>query len=436
MLLANIERFSYSDSHDKQHLRNINFTLLPGKVLWVNAPTGGGKTTLLKLLAGILPSFEPCDYTGSVLLDGKLLDAESARYKVSFCFQLPEYQFLFDSVSRQFHLRPGDYLGQKYLSAICEELGIQYLLKESVKDISTGQRKLVAVAAALVKQRRLRLFDEPTANLDLEATSRVIQAIRRTVANSITVIASHDARIKDICDSTLRLPYIHQQNPVVPQESYDKKRRASLPTRQEEITSSRELVFDCRDISYIYPNRVQGLKPQSFQIYNRERLSLQGENGKGKTTLLRILAGNMKPSTGHILINRLGTCGVVFQENERQIFCGSVMDEMLLGTMQSRGAAEEAKLILQRIGLVEFAQMHPLFLSGGEKKKLLIAAVLMHHPDTLILDEPFAGMDTDSVESVLKLLEEVCKEKQMTIIIVDHKTPQASRFIERQISLS
>lgn len=135
MLSVNIDLFQYRDVPDEQQLALIRFALRDGDILWIRADTGAGKTTLLKILAGVLPTFEPCEYKGQVLLDGEILDVERAKKLVSFCFQLPEYQFLFDSVQRQFHTKSSDADGNHFLQMLCHRLGIAQLLKASVRDI-------------------------------------------------------------------------------------------------------------------------------------------------------------------------------------------------------------------------------------------------------------------------------------------------------------
>lgn len=435
-LSVEIDQFRYHDVRDEQQLAHIRFILQDGDILWVRAATGAGKTTLLKILSGVLPTFEPCAYKGQVRLDGEILDAERAKRLVAFCLQLPEYQFLFDSVRRQFSMKPGDAGGGEALHMLCLRLGIAPLLGASIKDISTGQRKLVAIAAALHKQRRLRLFDEPTANLDSAAVAKALHVIQQSATDCITVIASHDERVRGICTQVLSSHDGKAWISGLPEANQVEDRFFRASPKPSEGQVQQELVFHCEDIAYTYPNGLPGLRSISFSLFRGERVGISGDNGSGKTTLIRMLTRDIKPSHGRIVVERLGKCGVIFQESERQLFGSTVVDEILLGVPQRTSAYQDAQAILEKLGLSHRLAMHPLFLSGGEKKKLLIAAVLICQPDTIILDEPFAGMDVESITQTTHLLEEYQRRTQMTVLIVDHRFKHTSGFFERELVIA
>lgn len=202
------------------------------------------------------------------------------------------------------------------------------------------------------------------------------------------------------------------------------------------LRPQQELVYFCKNISYTYPNGLLGLKPISFSLFRGERIGIIGDNGSGKTTLIRILTRDIRPSQGQVVIDCLGKCGVVFQENERQLFGNTVIGELLLGVRQNEAVRRSAQAILERLSLSHRMAMHPIFLSGGEKKKLLIAAVLICQPHTLILDEPFAGMDANSIKQTIDLIEEHQQRTQMTVLVIDHNANRIPKFFERQIVIT
>lgn len=431
MLSAHFKFFKYDGSPEPQ-LSDLSFQVEYGDILWVQAATGSGKTTLLKILAGILPEFEPCEYQGHIIIDDTVLYSEQLRRLVTFCFQLPEYQFLFDTVRRQF-IRSS--MGDNDLAVLCAQLRISELLDLSVKDISTGQRKLVAVAAAIWKQRKVRLFDEPTANLDPISSENVLNAIQQTASGCMTVIASHDDRVKSICSHSATLGNRNVARSPAVEEWLKLLPSSTASDNYTPANKDAQLVFHCTKVSYTYPNGITGLKPISLSISRGEIIHVFGNNGSGKTTFIRILRREIQPSSGEISVNNLGKCGVVFQENERQLFAPTVMDELMLGIRgKNRHLVRlEVETILHNLGLAHRAEMHPMFLSGGEKKKVLIAAVLLCKPDTLILDEPFAGMDTESIEQTAELLYDYQRKTKMTLILIDHKTNPILTFVDKRI---
>ena len=202
MLVVDIDILKYYEN-ENFWLKDINFSLRPGSILMIKGITGCGKTTLLKVLAGVIPHLEAetCKYIGDVIFDEKPLTPELIRQNVSFCFQTPEHQFLFDTVRRIFYPRVNEKANafeEQFYS-----LGIDNLLNKSIRDISSGERKLVAILSSLHKKRKLRIFDEPIANLDDDRINKVLKLIADTREDSITLVASHNDQILSICDSVL-----------------------------------------------------------------------------------------------------------------------------------------------------------------------------------------------------------------------------------------
>jgi energy-coupling factor transporter ATP-binding protein EcfA2 len=310
------------------------------------------------------------------------------------------------------------------------------LLRHSVKDISTGQRKLVAIASILHKNRQIRLFDEPTANLDPQAAEKVLTLIKQSATNCITIIASHDENVGSISTCLLHTESKNGQWVFNSVNDKHEKDKSLGPIRFNKNTfSEQEIIFNGTNITYRYPNGELGLKPLSLSIYRGDCLAISGNTGKGKTTLIKILTKEIKPTSGQVLISKLGKCSVVFQENERQLFSDTVLGELLLGLPHKRDIINEAEAILEKINLSNRAEIPPFFLSSGEKKKLLIASILLHHPTTLILDEPFAGMDAISVEKIVSLLREYRESNLMTVLIVEHQPRLSSIFFSKYLEI-
>lgn len=172
-------------------------------------------------------------------------------------------------------------------------------------------------------------------------------------------------------------------------------------------------MIELRNVSYAYEGAT-ALKEISFKIENGESVCLLGPNGSGKSTLLKLINGLIFPSSGsywfdgeEITQKKLKDpkfskrfhqrLGFVFQDSEAQLFCSSVFDEVAFGPRQM-GLDEEAveKRVddcLALLHLEEFKRRQPYHLSGGEKKKVAIAATLALNPEVLVLDEPMNGLD-------------------------------------------
>ena len=185
-----------------------------------------------------------------------------------------------------------------------------------------------------------------------------------------------------------------------------------------------EPAFEVTDVCYAYRSQA-ALRGLSLQIAPGERIALIGANGSGKSTLLRLLAGLSFPDAGTIrvggedLTNRnleqeeffyrfRRRVGVVFQNPDIQLFNPSVFDEIAFGPLQMRFPRAEIRDRVERImlamGIEELRDRAPHRLSGGEKKRVALASVLVLDPEILLLDEPTAALDPNSERQITELL--------------------------------
>jgi cobalt/nickel transport system ATP-binding protein len=200
-----------------------------------------------------------------------------------------------------------------------------------------------------------------------------------------------------------------------------------------------EMVFDIRDVSYSYDS-ISALRGLTLKIKKGERIALLGANGSGKSTLLRLLAALAFPKAGKISFcgemlteERLQeesfffqfrrSVGVVFQNPDVQLFNGSVFDELAFGPLQMRWSKdqirEKVEETLSVMGISQLRDRPPHRLSGGEKKRVALASVLVLDPNILILDEPTAGLDPNSQNQIVELLSS-WKGGSKTVITATH----------------
>lgn len=198
-------------------------------------------------------------------------------------------------------------------------------------------------------------------------------------------------------------------------------------------------VFTLEHVTYQYFGQT-ALDDINLEIASGERLVLLGPNGCGKSTLLRVLAGLIF-SDGTVIFHgqRLTAAGMqdprfaaafrrrvgfVFQNSEVQLFCASVQDELMFGPLQLGLASDVVRTrvaeLLDMFGLRGLADRPPHRLSGGEKKKLAIAAVLAVNPEVLILDEPTNGLDPRTQHWMTRLLLDLSQAGK-TLIIATHQ---------------
>lgn len=178
-------------------------------------------------------------------------------------------------------------------------------------------------------------------------------------------------------------------------------------------------LVEAKDVFYAYPDGQPALRGINFLIHHGESVALIGSNGAGKSTLLLHLNGVLKPSSGQIRIGDFPitrenlaemrrTVGLIFQDSDDQLFMPTVFDDVAFGLgHQGLDAVEiEAKVdqALATVGATHLKERPPYRLSGGEKRAVAIAGVLVMQPDILVMDEPSNGLDPAARRRLIKLL--------------------------------
>ncbi len=209
------------------------------------------------------------------------------------------------------------------------------------------------------------------------------------------------------------------------------------------------------DLNYFYmtgtPFEVQALKDVGLTIEDGEFVGIIGHTGCGKSTLIQLMAGLLKPASGTVLVNgedinasgydrrRLRrTVGVVFQYPEYQLFEETVGKDVAFGPVKAGMTEQEAEknvdTALELVGFepAKIKHLSPFDLSGGQKRKVAIAGVLAMDPQILILDEPIAGLDPLGREQFMQLVKKL-NDCGVTIIMISHNmdglADHASRIV-------
>lgn len=211
-------------------------------------------------------------------------------------------------------------------------------------------------------------------------------------------------------------------------------------------------------VDYVYSAgtvyEFQALKNINLKVEDGEFVGLAGHTGSGKSTLIRLLNGLLKPSGGGIYYNGAdihdtdydrkllrSKVGLVFQYPEHQLFEKTIFEDVCFGPINQGLTKNEAGLrafeALKMVGLSEELFYQPPFaLSGGQKRCAAIAGVLAMKPETLILDEPAAGLDPGSKTELFELLAQMNKEQNLTVILVSHSMEDMARYVKRIVVLN
>ena len=213
-------------------------------------------------------------------------------------------------------------------------------------------------------------------------------------------------------------------------------------------------LFELRDVSFEYEG-IAALRGLSLSIEQGERLALVGANGSGKSTLLRLLDALCFPSSGAIVFDgqpltaqRLQDdkfalpfrrrVGLVFQNPDVQLFNPTVFDEVAFAPLQLKWPKEEllarVEATLDLMGISQLRDRPPYRLSGGEKKRVALASVIVLEPDVLLLDEPTATLDPRSQSQIIDLIQQ-WKGSSKTIITATHQLEIVEDIADRVVVL-
>ncbi len=217
-----------------------------------------------------------------------------------------------------------------------------------------------------------------------------------------------------------------------------------------------DAVFDLKNVSYSYLGKIDALNNIDLKIFPGEEICIMGANGSGKSTLLAIIDALVYPSTGeyHAFGNRVTEevfdsirdnefrsyfrkkVGFVFQNSDVQLFSSTVFEELAFGPLQLDLSREEVhsrvEEVMDMMEIARLSERAPHTLSGGEKKKVCIASVLVNNPDVLLLDEPTAGLDPRTQLWLIELLQELGRAGK-TIITATHDLDIIEQISHRAI---
>lgn len=204
-----------------------------------------------------------------------------------------------------------------------------------------------------------------------------------------------------------------------------------------EMKREEDWVIEAQDVSFTYDgNDAKALDGLSLKIRRGAKVAFMGGNGSGKSTFFLCLNGIRKPDRGKIWINgspisytRKGLLdvrskvGIVFQEPDNQLFSASVYEEVSFGILNLGADEETAKRevehVLAELEITPFQDRPVRALSGGQKKQVAVADILVMHPEVMILDEPVAALDPKHTRKVQEIVEGLSK-KGITVLMATH----------------
>lgn len=213
----------------------------------------------------------------------------------------------------------------------------------------------------------------------------------------------------------------------------------------------KDVVLTLENVHYVYEDGTEALKGIDLQVRRGEKLAIMGANGSGKSTLFLTLNGVRKPTAGQVLIDGIPVnysrkglldirkrVGIVFQDPDNQLFSASVMQEISFGALNLGVPEPEVRNrvegVMEELNITPFREKPTHFLSGGQKKRVSIADILVMDPEIIILDEPAAALDPKHAGMIDRIIDEL-GERGITVILSTHDVNKALIWADRVVLL-
>jgi len=419
-------------------LSDVSLRVEPGEVVAVRGPSGSGKSTLLRALAGLVPHFHGGRFEGRVVIAGK----DTRRFRpadlagdVATLFQDPEDQIVFGRVENEvaFGLEnvgtPPDQIWPRTHAALAEA-GAERLAERRTETLSAGELQRVCLASVLALEPTLLLLDEPTSQLDPQGAEQILD-LACELGAAVLVSEQRPALPLERCDRVLFVADGRIEIDATRDEALDRLPPEYLPREPHllpETPGEGEVLCRLDDVSFAYEWQPV-LESASVTLRRGEVVALTGPNGVGKTTLAKIAAGLLEPSSGSVETG--GRCCYLSQDPGRYLVKDRVEDEAALA---AGGDKDRARAALAGVGLAGFEDRHPRDVSSGERERLALASVLVADPDVLILDEPTRGVDPPRKAELAAQLRRDAKRR--ATLVVTHDLVFAGDVADRGVTLN
>ncbi|MEX2722144.1 MAG: ribosome biogenesis/translation initiation ATPase RLI [Candidatus Wukongarchaeota archaeon] len=434
----------------------------PGKVVGLVGQNGTGKSTALKILAGEIkpnlgdyensPSWEDIvkNYRGLELqayFQRLAAEEQKVVYKPQYVDKIPkQVQGTVDDL-----LDKVDDKGGK--GEVARELGIDHILKRDIGVLSGGELQKFAIAALILKEADVYLFDEPTSFLDISERLRVARAIRRLAEEEgrIVVVVEHDLATLDYLSDYVSIFY--GDAGVYGIVSHPHGVREGINIFLSGYISDENMRFRSESITFDFaPAPVQyqpGVEPvleygvlerrfgrfklnvEKGSLYAGEIVGIIGPNGIGKTTFARILTGELEPENGESPAKDLKISHK--PQYITPTFEGSVYSYISMASKNVLSQSWFKSDVIKPLNIEPLLEMDVEDLSGGELQKVEVAACLAREADLYIFDESSAYISSEDRLTVARTIKRLIQNRQVAAFCIEHDIVMCDYLSDRLI---
>lgn len=391
--------------------------------------SGCGKTTITRLINGLIPNYYEGNLIGTVLVNEKNVSKQplyETANQIGSVFQNPRSQFFNVDTTSEITFGcenlgvPEDEIAVR-LQQVTENFHLKNLLGRSIFQLSGGQKQKIACAGISIMYPDIFVLDEPSSNMDVESIHELQEILLYWKKQGKTIVISEHRLyyLRGLADRFLYMKdgQIKKEYDAEQFEQMDEQDREDVglrtfcleKLRYTNVASFGNDTMKLQSIHFAYKNSPETLHVQDCQIPANRIVAIIGNNGAGKSTFSRCFCG-LEKHCGEVVWNntvlrpkdRLNTCYMVMQDVNHQLFTESIQEEIAISMKQENDA--QIMRIMEQLDLAKFHQRHPMSLSGGQKQRVAIASAIASKRKILFFDEPTSGLDCRHMQEVAEVL--------------------------------
>ncbi|MFV0527253.1 MAG: ABC transporter ATP-binding protein [Lachnospiraceae bacterium] len=440
----------YYGEEAAQGVRHISLTAKRGEVILLCGESGCGKTTITRLVNGLIPHYYEGTLTGSVTVQGREIQ-ETPLYDmaplVGSVFQNPRSQFFNVDTTSELAFgcenlgMPEEEILQRMEQTV-REFGMQNLMGRNIFKLSGGEKQKIACASVGTLQPDIIVLDEPSSNLDIVAIEELRKMLSLWKAQQKTILISEHRlyylrelidRVYymadgEICGEYTAAQFLQLSVAELAAKGLRPLTLESLAADTLPVAAEQDKpceVLTLHNFKFSYSKEAETLDVPQLCLPQGEVIALVGYNGAGKSTFARCLCGLEKKCRATLAFDGkthkqkefLRQGYMVMQDVNHQLFTESVLEEVLLSMQEPQ--EEKACQILEKLDLLSMKELHPMSLSGGEKQRVAIASAIASQRPLILFDEPTSGLDHRHMQEVASTIKSLTKEGK-TVLVVTH----------------
>ncbi len=445
--------FTYNGGSDTDGIKDFNLTIRKGETLLITGSSGCGKTTVTRLINGLIPQFFEGELNGEIHIHGKNISKEPIYQVSSYVgsvFQNPRSQFFNVDTTSELAFAPenqGISIGEisKRIEKTVSDFNLHPLIDRNIFKLSGGEKQKIACACVSVAESEIIVLDEPSSNLDMAA----IEDLRKMISfwkkeGRTIIIAEHRLYfLRELADRLILM----KDGRITEELTAERIRNLSITESQtrgirpfniEALSFTNKTLhinnsfINLSNLRYTYNDKIHGIQIPDIQLKIGSVAAIIGHNGAGKSTFAKCLCGLEKKCKGVIeaegkkcaLKKGLAYSYMVMQDVNHQLFTESVMDEVLLSMRDKTGITDEEKEqlsenILKNLDLLSLKDKHPMALSGGQKQRVAIASAIAAGKSIILFDEPTSGLDYSHMLKVADCIRDLSRSGK-TVFVITH----------------